>query len=412
MRTRHRKLTFFGLVMFTGFAALALATGRALDVVGEVVNSSNATVEGGALLSNCAIFSGDAVHVGEGGSALLSFPRTGHASLAGSTQARFSGSEGNVVAQLLAGTLAIKRENKYAFVVTASSYRVEPKGEGMAQFLVALLPDKRTIVKAQHGTLAITETHSGESYTLAEGFMAEIPAPAAGFAGQAEQQGEAIGRVITSAGATRGGKPLPGGGWVNDGDVVATAAVSRVVIQLLPASRVTLNENTSVSFTRPVDRVWLHLQNGTIVAELSGDSTPLLATARFHIEPLSGAPAKINLEVMADNSTSIESASGDFRIGDIQSGQSFLLPSGKKVLVAENASGIPGLQPLGTTPPPTPVPAQNTPPPPPGSPGGHSHTTLIILAIAAGGGIAGAAAALSGGGGGSDSGHTVSPIAP
>ena len=73
MRTRHRKLTFFGLVMFTGFAAFALATGRTPDVVGEVVNSSNATVEGGTLLSNCTIFSGDAVNVGEGGSVLLSF---------------------------------------------------------------------------------------------------------------------------------------------------------------------------------------------------------------------------------------------------------------------------------------------------------------------------------------------------
>jgi len=411
MRTRHRKLTFFGLVMFTGFAGFALAMGRIPNVVGEVVNSSNATVEGGTLLSNCMIFSGDAINVGEGGSVLLSFSPTGRASLAGSTQVRFSGAEGNIVAQLLSGTLAVKRENKDAFVVKTSTHRVEPKGEGMAEFLVALLPDKRTIVEAQHGKVAITETRSGESYTLAEGLLAQIPAPATGAPGQAENQGEVIGKVITSGGATRNGKPLAADGWVYDGDAVATGAGGRVVIQLWPANQITLNENTTASFTRPVDRVWLHLQNGTIVAESSGESTPLIATAKFHIEPTSAGPGKINVQVMADDSTSIESAFGDFRIGEIPTGQSYLLPAGKKVLVPANASGIPGLQPLRGTPAETPTPSAPTSPahPTPAS-GSKSHSTLIIVAIAAGGGIAGAAAALAGGGHGGSS--PVSSSAP
>jgi ferric-dicitrate binding protein FerR (iron transport regulator) len=357
------------------------------------------------------IFSGDAINVGEGGSVLLSFSPTGRASLAGSTQVRFSGAEGNIVAQLLSGTLAVKRENKDAFVVKTSTHRVEPKGEGMAEFLVALLPDKRAIVEAQHGKVAITETRSGESYTLAEGLLAQIPAPATGAPGQAENQGEVIGKVITSGGATRNGKPLAADGWVYDGDAVATGAGGRVVIQLWPANQITLNENTTASFTRPVDRVWLHLQNGTIVAESSGESTPLIATAKFHIEPTSAGPGKINVQVMADDSTSIESAFGDFRIGEIPTGQSYLLPAGKKVLVPANASGIPGLQPLRGTPAETPTPSAPTSPahPTPAS-GSKSHSTLIIVAIAAGGGIAGAAAALAGGGHGGSS--PVSSSAP
>ena len=411
MRTRHRGLPFFGLVMFMGLAAFALATGRLPDVVGKVVNSSNATVKGSTLLSNGTILSGDAVNVGEGGSVLLSFSPTGRASLAASTQVRFSGAEGHIEAQLLSGTLAVKRENRDACVVKTSTYRVEPKGEGLAEFLVALLPDQRTIVEAQHGKVAITETRSGESYTLTEGLLAEIPAPGAGSPGQAQEQGEVIGKVITSEGATRNGQTLPGGGWVYDGDAVATGPAGRAVIQLWPANQVTVNENTTASFTRPVDRVWLHLQNGTIVAESSGESTPLVATTKYHIEPTSAAPAKITVGIMTDNSTSIESAFGDFRIGEIQSGQSYLLPAGKKVLVPANASGIPGLQPIRATPAQTPAPrATASQPHPPSPPGSNSHTTLIILAIAAGGGIAGAAAALSGGGGGGS--HPVSPSAP
>ena len=412
MRTLPLRLTLFGFMLFTGFAALALAAGRVPEVVGKVVTSSNATVEGSRLLSNGTVLSGDAVNVGEGGSVLLSFSSTGRASLAGSTQVRFSGGEGSIVAQLLSGTLAVRGENREAFVVKTATYRVEPKSQGMVEFSVALLPDRRTVVEAQLGKVAITETHSGESYTLAEGLQAQIPAPGTKPPAPADEQGEVIGKVITAAEATRNGKPLATDGWVYDGDAVVTAAAGHAVIQLWPANQVILDENTTASFTRPVDRVWLHLQNGTLVAESSGESTPLVATTRFHIEPTSTAPAKITVGVMADSTTSIESAFGDFRVGDIQTGQSYLLPTGSKVLVAANATGIPGLQPLRATPGQTQTPSvpPSNPPHPTTSSGSHSHTTLIIVAIAAGGGIAGAAAALSGGGHGGST--PVSPSAP
>jgi hypothetical protein len=412
MRTRPLRLTFFGFVLFTAFSALALAMGRAPEIVGKVVTSSNASVAGSALLSNGTVLSGDAVSVGEGGSVLLNLSPTGRASLAGSTQVRFSGGEGSIVARLLSGTLAVKGENREGLVVKTATYRVEPKSAGMVEFSVALLPDKRTIVEAQQGNVAITETRSGESYTLAEGLQAQIPAPGTKSPAPADEQGEVIGKVITSAEATRNGRPLPADGWIYDGDAVVTGAAGHVVIQLWPANQVTVDENTTASFTRPVDRIWLHLQNGTLVAESSGESTPLVATTRFHIEPTSTAPAKITVGVMADATTSIESEFGDFRIGEIQSGQSYLLPTGSKVVVAANASGIPGLQPLRTTPGQTQTPSAppSNLPRPTSSPTSHSHTTLIIVAIAAGGGIAGAAAALAGGGHGGSS--PVSPSAP
>jgi len=402
----------FGLVMFTGFSAFALAMGGTPDVVGKVVRSSNATVDGSTLLSNGTILSGDAVNVGERGLVLLRYSPTGQAVLAGSTTVRFSSAKGNVVAQLLSGTLAVERQNKDAFVVKTSTYKIEPQGEGRAEFVVALLPDKRTTVETQHGKVVITETRSGESYTLAEGLLAEISASATGFPGQEEQQRKVIGKVVSSAGATQNGKPLLSGGWVNEGDSVSTGATGRTVIQLLPTNQVTLDENTSASFTIPVDRVLLQLQNGTIVVENKGESNVLVATTRFHIEPNSTAPSRIYVAVRTDNSTYIEALTGDVRIREIQSDQTYILPAGHNTLVPANASGVPGLQPLPGTAVPTPTP--KTPPsqpqPPPGV-GGHSHTTIIILGAAVGGGIAAAAAAFAGGGGGSGS-QPVSPSAP
>jgi ferric-dicitrate binding protein FerR (iron transport regulator) len=398
--------------------------GRTPVVVGKVVSSSHATVEGSELLSNGTILSGDAVKVGEGGSVLLSFSPTGRATLAGATNVRFSSAKGNIEAQLLAGTLAVQRENKDAFVVRTSTHSFEPQGEGKSEFLIALLPDKSTLIKAQHGKVAITETNSGERVTLAEGLLAEIPAPATGSPGQTEELSQVIGKVVASAGATRNGKPLANGDTVLDDDVVATGAAGRAVIQLSPANQITLNENTSGRFTRIVERVWLRLQNGTVVAENKGESFVFVATTKFHIEPNSTAASKIYVGVMTDDSTYIESVVGEVKIQEIQSGQAFLLPAGQNTMVPADASGVPGLQPLQATAAPAPP---ETPPPsnPPGNPPSnppsnpqpasvskpHSHTTLIILGAAAGAGVA-AAVALSAGGHGGGGSQPVSPSSP
>ncbi len=415
MRKREIRLTQFALVMFMGLTAFALARGGTPNVVGKVVRSSNATVGGSTLLSNGTILSGDAVMVGEGGSVLLSYSPTGRAVLSPATHVRFSSDKGNVVAQLLSGTLAVERETKDAFVVKTSTHRFEPQGEGKAEFLVELLPDRSTIVEAQQGRVAITETSSGERYTLAEGLRAEIPPSAAGLPGQEEKEtNPAIGQVVTSADATRNGKPLPVGERIVEGDSVSTGAAGRAVIQLGPKNQVTLNENTSVSFTRRMQRVWLQLQSGTVVAEDTGlgEGNALVATTRFHIESTSPAPSKIYVGIMTDNSTYIESQAGDVRIGDTQSGQAYLLPAGQNTLVPPNASGVPGLQPLPATPTlPQTATTPSTQPQTASAPGRNSHKTLLILGIVGGAGAAGVAAAFAGHGGSSSS-SSQPPVSP
>jgi len=412
MRKLDRKLAMLGLMLFSLFLGSALAGSRRPEVVGKVVNSSNATVEGVALLSNGTILSGDAIDVGAGGSVILSFSPSGRASIGGSTEIRFDRAAGDVVADLATGTVAVERESHDGIVVRTPKYRVTPQGQGRTEFLVSLLPDKSAIVAAQKGEVAITEAQSGESYMLAEGLLAKIPSPGSGQVTQSEEQGEVIGKVVASTGATQNTKPLNGGGWIYDGDSISTGANGHAVIQLWPANQVTMNENTAASFNKPVDRVWLHLQSGTVLVENSGESTTLIATPNFHIEPTTAAPSKVIVGIGADNSTSLESRFGDFRVGRIPSGPSYLLPAGTKVLIAAKAKVIPGLQPIAAAAPSssasTPTSTPLKPPPPQGT---HSHTTLIILAIAAGGGIAGAAAALGGGGHGGGS-PPVSPSAP
>ncbi len=219
----------------------------------------------------------------------------------------------------------------------------------------------------------------------------------------------------------RNGKPLASGETVVDNDLISTGAAGRAVIQLSPANQITLNENTSARFSRVVERVWLRVQSGNIVAENKGESYALIVTAKFHIEPNSAAASKIFVGAMTDNSTYIESGAGDVRIEEIQTEQAYILPAGQNTLVPANASGVPGLQPVqaaAPTPTTNPTPAPSTPsstptssPQTPSVAAAHSHTTLIILGAAAGAGIAGAVAGLAGKGGSSSS-PPVSPSSP
>lgn len=392
--------------MLTGFSTLALASGRAPDVVGEVVNASNATIEGSVLLSNRTIFSGEALDVGAGGSVLLSYSPTGRAVLAASTHVRFNGGKGNVVAQLLSGTLAVEREKKDAFVVKTPTYRFEPQGEGRTRFLVALLADKRMIVEAQNGKVAITKAGSVGSYTLAEGLRAEITESAAQNPDQPKEgPGKVIGQVVSSAGATRNGKPLPDGEWLLEGDQVSTGASGIAVIKLWPTNQATLEGNTTANFTRPVERVWLNLLTGTIVVENNGESNVLVTTATCHIEPFNAAAGRILVAARTDKSTYIDAIAGDVRIEEVQSHQTYRLASREDRLIPANASATPG----PTSPPNTPSTQEPFPSIPSASAGG-THSTLIIVAIAGGGGIGAAAAALAARGGHSS--QPASPIAP
>lgn len=412
MRIRHRRLPMLGLLIIAGISAFVPAVAGTPEVVGRVIRSSHATVDGGALLSNGTILSGEAVTVGEDGVVVLNYSPTGRAALTGSTSVRFTSAKGNVEAQLLSGTLAVEKQNKDAFVVKTSTYKIEPQGVGRAEFVVALLPDKRATVETQHGRVMITETRTGETYTLLEGQAAQIPATPPTPPPHGDDQHKVIGKVVSSEGATRNGKVLSGNEWVHDGDAISTGATGRAVVQLLPTNIVTIRENTYVLFTLPVDRVWLRLQNGTVMLEDKGESNALIATTRFHVEPNSTAPSRFSVAVRPDDSTVIEALVGDARIREIPFDQAYLLPAGQKTLVAANVLGLPKLQPIpGTaaerTVPEAP-PSQPTP-----TPGvkGKSHTTLIIVGAAAGAGIAGAVAALSGGGGGGGS-QPVSPSAP
>jgi predicted aspartyl protease len=235
-----------------------------------------------------------------------------------------------------------------------------------------------------------------------------------GLAAPAQQTPAVIGQVVNSTGATQNGVSLPSGGTILDGDVVATGASGLAAIKLSAVSQITLNENTSVVFTKVLDQTRLRLQKGTVVVENSGKSLVVVATPKFEIQPAIAGSSKLYVGLMADKSTYIEAGQGDVAIVDTTTGQSYVLSAGHNTLVPENASGIPGLQPKQPAQAATTTPSPNVPAaqPQPAVPQkrSSSHGTAILIGLGAGGAaVAGVAAAAGGGGGG---GQAASPTVP
>lgn len=190
---------------------------------------------------------------------------------------------------------------------------------------------------------------SSKWYMLASGLRAAIIESATQIPGEESVgQGNKIGQVISSSGANRNGKPLSEGEWILDGDTVSTGATGRAVVRLWPSNQATMEGNTSAGFTRPVERIWLQLQKGTIDVENSGESNILVTTAKLHIEPSNSAAGRIRVTIRADDCADIDAVAGDVRIEDVLSQKSRVLASGVHTLVPAKTPVVARLPPLRT----------------------------------------------------------------
>jgi len=230
-----------------------------------------------------------------------------------------------------------------------------------------------------------------------------------GSAAPGQENPNVLGQVVSAAGITQNGSPLPGGGTIFDGDLLAADANGKAVIKFSPTSQVAISPNTSVRFARILTRTVLQIQSGNVLVENAGKDFTLIQTPRFNIRPLTEQASSIYVGLMTDNTTYIEAVKGDAEIEDINSSRSYTLPAGQNTSVPESAEGIPGLQSHQPTPPPGPVQAAPSTPQPT-QPKPTSHNTALIAGIAAAAGIGGIVAAVAGGHGGG--GQPVSPSGP
>ena len=183
-----RKVISWVLVigLLSGYPVWGADSGQ---VIGKIIVSSGASSGGVILPSGGTILADDLLSTAKGGRALVEFSPTTRAALAEDTAVRFRQSEGALVAEVSLGTLVAERRESAGLVVETPEYKVEPADHGKALYLVAMLPDKSTVVAARYGQVSITEVSSGENYLLAEGEYAQIPPLSAGAPQRRGQQG-------------------------------------------------------------------------------------------------------------------------------------------------------------------------------------------------------------------------------
>ena len=127
-------------------------------------------------------------------------------------------------------------------------------------------------------------------------------------------QGNKIGQVISSIRGEPGmGSPSPRASGFS---TVTRFRRGRLAARSLDYGlRIKLpwRETLPPVFTRPVERIWLQLQKGTIDVENSGESNILVTTAKLHIEPSNSAAGRIRVTIRADDCADIDAVAGDVK---------------------------------------------------------------------------------------------------
>lgn len=149
-------------------------------VVGRLISSAGATLAGEAVPAGGTIRLGDVLTTRKAGNALVVLAAETEASLSENTSVRFSRGGTYLSMRLSSGAVRAKSLGKDSLIVETPAYRIEPVEHGKAVYLVAMLPDKTTVVAARHGKVSITEVTSGQNYVVDEGHFAKVSSSPSG----------------------------------------------------------------------------------------------------------------------------------------------------------------------------------------------------------------------------------------
>lgn len=160
--------------------------------IGIVAEARAASLDGVELLDDQeSVVAGDRLATGTGGSALVRISARAALRLSGDTSVRFRSTGSRVVVEVSSGKALAQGLRGDTLVVEAAAYRIEPTTQERTAYLVAILTDRKTLVFARRGQVAITGTISGEHRLINPGEVAELIADPAGVPAQEKEGGQA-----------------------------------------------------------------------------------------------------------------------------------------------------------------------------------------------------------------------------
>jgi hypothetical protein len=180
-------------------AAFPAAAQKTPAVIGQVVNSTSATLNGAPLPGGVTIFDGDVVATGASGEAVVKLLPNNEVVLNEKTSAIFSKVLDQTRLELQRGTLVVKQSGTASVVVATPRFEIQPSHAGNAKLYVGLMADKSTYIESAQGEAVIVDTRSGNSYLLPAGQNTLVPESASSPPGLQPRQ-----KVQTAA-----SKPAP-----------------------------------------------------------------------------------------------------------------------------------------------------------------------------------------------------------
>jgi hypothetical protein len=166
-----RKRMFYSLA--AALAGVSLVAGAAGNVVGDVVASDRASVNGILVPGEWTIASGDALSTAAGGSALVHLSTEGEARLAESTSVVFEREAKLITAHMSSGTLGVAVRGEDDLMSKTDQFAVQPARPGNAEYTVAMLPG-RSVISAERGDIRVTEAKSGIEHIVPQGHYGTI----------------------------------------------------------------------------------------------------------------------------------------------------------------------------------------------------------------------------------------------
>jgi hypothetical protein len=189
MTRRYFRLhVVWAIYVVVAAGSAAHATGSR-PLVAHVEATNGVTIGGVPARTRDALFAGDILDTPVEGSALVMFSPVSQATVLPQSSVQFRiDASGRPVGKMSSGTVLARGRGSNTVILKTPHYTVESVEHERADFLVALLPDQRTVIAARNSNIAITEPRSGEQYVLRAGNYIVIDASAAGLPGQEEEK--------------------------------------------------------------------------------------------------------------------------------------------------------------------------------------------------------------------------------
>ena len=169
MRIRFTQSVIVWAVGVVWLSGVHLVARVERQVVGQVVSSSGAFLEGVPIPNQGTILDGDLLTTGRGGSALVKFSVTAQANISEEASIRIRIISGRTVIQLTSGLVSLEGATEDALVVQTPKYEIGPATPGKSVFVVAVLADQRAFVSSRKGSVSVAEIKTGKSFVLPEG---------------------------------------------------------------------------------------------------------------------------------------------------------------------------------------------------------------------------------------------------